>query len=921
MPQTSTAGDPSPQNLRHVSRTRLFISSLGITFFSVLSILVAFYAFIELPQVQDLLLDARPYWVQEAVYWAWFYAVGIFVWAIPLVFTARLLLLQNFDAIGIDTEERFKFYIFRLPSFYVVLAFAAVFLGVIASADNLPLPSGGNKYEAAIRKLVEGHLITLFIASGAVLVLVLIRDLFIGGYGRLMERMEQRDPETFRRTLVRIERLTRRPSLRLDGLDLHLTALKPDFLPMETWIASQRVKVYMWRYMSRLTWLLLALVAVHFLSYSDFIQSQLTIPHSFSNSSLESVLEFLADTVYLKRASFLFVVFGAWLPFLTILALLSNRFQFPFIATLVAVTAGLTLFVGDGHDVRIARISTEEQASLKPPSFAGAIKDWKAASGWDAKGCEQLAPGAAEFPSCPRPIIVAGEGGGSRAAFLLASVLGALEDESLDKNNNPQARPFHNQLFAISSVSGSSAGAALFVSALKVQAQVPVEDLKKALFRQRLWFPNIATAKPAVTAAAGLSPEGTKTPFLTDFVTYKDALQAILSNDFISPTIIGYLARDSLMLSRFPFVMDRAGILETAWEDAFGDVYGASQTSSPLAGPLQAMAPRSGSWVPLVFFNATSIETGRRIIVTPVKISEPIAGSDALFADAYDLHELLCSPYPDPNTKAYPALTTLDSIARVIPSFFSPVAHAKCESRKPISIDVRVSTAAGVSSRSPFVSPHANVRDRRAQIVDGAVDGGFFDNSGIVTALEIANALKAVDPKLMPFIVQVSSEPDWFKDAKNCLMDGEYQDRPQIPDQADFRPIGSLTDLLTVNSTRIARGYETILELPGQAARLNGGARSVAQIYICPQPQESFLWETFLKLTKTPEEPAERSLRIRRKIQKQTQYKSVSLSWWLSPPLQAYLDGQIYAEHNVRERNCVISLLKDRQPGDASVCP
>ena len=29
-------------------------------------------------------------------------------------------------------------------------------------------------------------------------------------------------------------------------------------------------------------------------------------------------------------------------------------------------------------------------------------------------------------------------------------------------------------------------------------------------------------------------------------------------------------------------------------------------------------------------------------------------------------------------------------------------------------------------------------------------------------------------------------------------------------------------------------------------------------------------------------------------IEKQMLYKSVSLSWWLSPPLQAYLDGQLY---------------------------
>src|SRR5258706_3986428 len=128
MAETSAAYNPAHHNLRRVSRIRLFLRALGVSFFSVLSVFIALYAFTELPQVQDLLFDARPRVSQEVIYWAGFYAIGIFIWALPLVYTARLLLLQNFDVIGIDTEERFNFYVFRLPSFYVVFAFVAVFL-------------------------------------------------------------------------------------------------------------------------------------------------------------------------------------------------------------------------------------------------------------------------------------------------------------------------------------------------------------------------------------------------------------------------------------------------------------------------------------------------------------------------------------------------------------------------------------------------------------------------------------------------------------------------------------------------------------------------------------------------------------------------------------------------------------------------
>ncbi len=921
MSETPAAYNPAIHNVRRVSRARLFIRALGISFFSVLSICIAFYAFYDLPQVQDLLFDARPYWSQEVIYWAGFYAIGIFIWALPLVFTARLLLLQNFDVIGIDTEERFKFYIFRFPSLFVVLAFVAVLIGIIAAADNLPVPlqDGGNKYEVPIRSLLEAHLITLLIATGVVLILVIIRDLFLRGYGRWMEHMETKDPEGFKNSLIRIENITRKSNLNLAELDLHLTALKPEFLSMETWVAAQRVKEFMWRYMVRLTLFLLILVAIHFLSYSDTVHRLFaSLPDPSSEPRVRHMLDFVADTFYLKRASFLFVVFGAWLPFVTILALLSNRYQFPFITVLAIVGVGLTLFIGDGHDVRVATITKDQRPALRPVGFADAVKDWKISSGWDAKGCEWLAENAAGLANCPRPIIVAGEGGGSRAAFLLASVLGALEDESLDKAQHPAARPFHQQLFAISSVSGSSVGAAFFVSALKTQPNAPIEDLKRAMFRQRLWFPNVATANPDKANAEKPAGEQLSRDFLTDFITYKDALQAALSNDFISPVTIGYLARDVLILSRIPYVLDRAGVLETSWEDAFNGIYGTTRETSPLSGPLQAISPSPAGWTPLLFLNATSNETGRRVIVTPVKMTDAPTSGKALFIDAYDLHELLCSPYIDPKTNAYPEISTLDQIARALPSLFSPVAGAQCDGKKPASIDIRLSTAAGTSSRSPFVTPHANIRDRRAQIADSAVDGGYFDNSGVVTALEIANALQAVDKRLKPFILQISSEPDWFKDTENCGSNGNI-DRPQIPDEADFRPLGPITDLLTVNTTRIARGYETILELPDEAKRLNAGVRSVAQIYICPQQKESFFLNEFLKYTESDKAATEqkRALNIRKKARQQAQYKSVSLSWWLSPPLQAFLDGQIYSKHNLAERACVISLLHDGKPGNA----
>jgi hypothetical protein len=302
-------------------------------------------------------------------------------------------------------------------------------------------------------------------------------------------------------------------------------------------------------------------------------------------------------------------------------------------------------------------------------------------------------------------------------------------------------------------------------------------------------------------------------------------------------------------------------------------------------------------------------------MLTPIKIADPMAtGRSMLFADSYDFHELLCAPYPDPMTKDYPPLGPVQRVAGILPSLFNPV--TACVDRKPVSIDVRLSTAASVSSRAPFVSPHADVRDRQSQLADSVVDGGYFDNSGIVTALDIAHGVKALDARLLPFILQVSSEPAWFETSRDCAMQAAYPASPQIPDVDNFRPMGSLPDPLTVMSTRISRGYETILELPRHAAQMNGGIASVAQVHVCPQPAESF-WEFIQKYIEKPEDKMHRMMMA---MQKQMAYKSVSLSWWLSPALQAYLDGQLYTENNMAERNCVLSLLKDGQDGGSPAC-
>lgn len=117
------------------------------------------------------------------------------------------------------------------------------------------------------------------------------------------------------------------------------------------------------------------------------------------------------------------------------------------------------------------------------------------------------------------------------------------------------------------------------------------------------------------------------------------------------------------------------------------------------------------------------------------------------------------------------------------------------------------------------------------------------------TAYERAQAIKHIDRSLNPFVVQVTSEPDWFADSDNCeeenkqyvarrLLGVPTAGEPQLPPQRDLNLLGPIGDALTVNNTRIARGFETIIQMPARMEQLNGQS-SYAQVYVCPQQKRS----------------------------------------------------------------------------------
>src|SRR5438552_2669289 len=314
----------------------------------------------------------------------------------------------------------------------------------------------------------------------------------------------------------------------------------------------------------------------------------------------------------------------SWVTLGGFLVYLSRIWRFPVIASLV-VFAFLFSFWNDNHIVRQA-----------PPQKIDRLDVLKAFDNWYALVEDQRRGET-------HPLyIVATEGGGIRAAYWTAAVLGEIQD----KNPN-----FAAHLFAISGVSGGSLGATVF----------------EALLAE----PNIAS--------------------------FKDAGTEILAQDFLSPALASMFYPDSLQ--RFlPFPIpyfDRGHTLEMGWEKAWREKMHNDRFAQSFVD-LWKPSPDAREWMPALFLNGTSVETGNRIITSNLRITNSFVAEDTA-------HKL------------------------------SPRGSARTEA----GCYVPLSTAVQISSGDGLLIP-------AGRFPDGShiLSGTYFENSGATAALEIATRIK-----------------------------------------------------------------------------------------------------------------------------------------------------------------------------------
>ena len=649
------------------STARILLRSLWIARVSVVSILAA------LVEALDLFVDLPPDRIHRLLHWFLFYVAAILFWVLPANFSARVALQLNHERIGIDTPRRYLWFVVALPRVLSVLCLLVIAYAFLQAWSHVPSVGEGSLADQA-----RWHLLWASLWAVALAVVCMAAFAWLSRLA-VLERSKLRPIAPFL----------------YDRLDSVVAWCKPRRRRGAEPIFDEPLTAAQHNTLISVLLLLSIIFAI------DLVLSILFLSPTVGRyiPSLEN---------YLPRAVFVPVLLGIYVPFLALLGILSHRFRWPLILLFLVGLAVWGLFREDRHNVRLAASSAPAQRI----ALEEAVNRWKAAN-----GCLQ--------GNCPQPIIVAGSGGASRAAFMTANALALLQEKYPD---------FRKRLFAMSTVSGSSLGAAAFLAGLDWKDGPPgPETCRDRRFQG--WF--------GCHEVGGDVLDPSKT-------TLQKRIQLFLSYDFLTPVAVTLTFSDMWRV-----LSNRAVKLETSWEAAWSEVTGDKAPGGDFSKRLSLFLP-NGEWRPLLIFNGTSVGSGRRIIVSSLL---PTHQGRRLFADAFDFYEMAC-PGQDPKTPT---------------------------------CDLRLSTAVTMSARFPLVSP-AGVIVRNKVPVDRVVDGGYFENFGAQSALELARAPPLHE--LKPFILQITNDPSAFEYERckdKLSWEEEYHRRaPEPPSEFDDKNSSAL---------------------------------------------------------------------------------------------------------------------------------
>ncbi|NSY41863.1 hypothetical protein [Agrobacterium tumefaciens] len=256
-------------------------------------------------------------------------------------------------------------------------------------------------------------------------------------------------------------------------------------------------------------------------------------------------------------------------------------------------------------------------------------------------------------------------------------------------------------------------------------------------------------------------------------------MERLLQTDFLSPAIAGLLFPDFLQrLIPYPIdSFDRARAFEAAVEQAWTSVVGTSP--NPLREPFMEHWKANGSG-PMLMLNTTVVETGRQLAISPVELSG--VGWSSRVGSFHSVYRI-------PETR-----------------------------------DLPLSTAMGLSARFPLIMPAGLVNTPFG--TNRLVDGGYFENSGVETAMDMVGQLReslctsaetaecvekttapGVKPRLFRFHIFVLTDYDYFLG---------------LPPRRDADGLNELlSPLRAMLNARDARGQLAVTRIPDSIVQHN----------------------------------------------------------------------------------------------------
>jgi hypothetical protein len=336
------------------------------------------------------------------------------------------------------------------------------------------------------------------------------------------------------------------------------------------------------------------------------------------------------------------------------------------------LAASIAVFVAAGYLGADTNYHDVRTGDTTTPVETTSLSDEVTAWGAQALACAD----GARLPDGSIPMLfVAAPGGGIRAAYWTDHALARIE----------QAPCGMQRVFAASGVSGGSVGLAVRYAPAKPDGTPTAADV----------YPTAELAKEKALAAN------------TAAQLFRD----------LPASVLGVTTAWD----------DRAAVLERAWEKA-----DPALTQGFYATMKPGVVGTDGKvWRPVLVFNGTEVDTGCRLLVSPMALAAPNVIKSARQCRSDQIRTTSTSVVP----------ASLDE------QDFS--AETPCPRGK--AVDLTIATAAHLSARFPYVSPTGGLAGCReaegddpgntsVAITDS--DGGANENSGIATLIDIWQAIR-----------------------------------------------------------------------------------------------------------------------------------------------------------------------------------